>query len=210
VVELARELGRDFAVRGVRLDCGDLCALARQAREILDAAGLEAVEIFASGLLDEYAIARLVEQDAPITGFGVGTRMGVSDDAPSVDLVYKLTEYAGVGRWKLSTDKATLPGRKQVLRVESGGAAEHDVLAAWDESLPGRPLLRPVMKGGRRLSTASQTLEEIRARASEEVAKLPARVRAIESAESPYRVELSEALRARAERMGALLGKRGG
>jgi nicotinate phosphoribosyltransferase len=201
VVALARELGGDFGVRGIRLDSGDLCALARQAREILDAAGLESVEIFASGMLDEYAVARLVEQDAPITGFGVGTRMGVSEDAPSADLVYKLTEYAGVGRRKLSTDKATLPGRKQVLRVESGGESEHDVLAGWGESLPGRPLLRPVMKGGRRHSAASQTLDEIRARAAEEVAKLPAPVRALEPAEPPYRVALSDALRAQAERL---------
>jgi nicotinate phosphoribosyltransferase len=198
VVELARELGDEFQVRGIRLDSGDLCALARQAREILDAAGLGAVEIFASGLLDEYAIARLVEQDAPITGFGVGTRMGVSDDAPSADLVYKLTEYADVGRRKLSTDKATVPGRKQVFRVESDGAAEHDVLAGWEESLSGRPLLRPVVKGGERLPTASQTLEEIRARSAEEVAKLPSPIRALEPAEPPYRVELSDVLRARA------------
>ncbi len=195
VVELAQELGGDFAVRGIRLDSGDLCTLAHQAREILDAAGLEAVEIFASGLLDEYAVARLVERDAPITGFGVGTRMGVSDDAPAIDLVYKLTEYAGVGRRKLSTDKATLPGRKQVFRIESSGVSERDVLAGRDEFLPGRPLLRPVMKGGRRLATSLETLEEIRARAAEEMAKLPARLRALDPAEPPYRVELSEPLR---------------
>ena len=119
--------------------------VALRAREILDAAGLHEVEIFASGLLDEHAVARLVEQSAPITGFGVGTRMGVSDDAPAIDLAYKLTEYAGVGRRKLSPEKATLPGRKQVFRIESGGVAECDVLAGWGESLPGSPLLRAVM-----------------------------------------------------------------
>jgi len=205
VVRLARELGPDFAVRGVRLDSGDLGTLARQAREILDASGLEAVEIFASGLLDEYGIARLVEQGAPITGFGVGTRMGVSDDSPAIDLVYKLTEYAGVGRRKLSPDKATLPGRKQVFRIESAGAAERDVLAGWGESLPGRPLLRPVMKGGKRVASASQSLEEIRARAAEEIAKLPERFRGLEVAEPPYLVEVSEALRAEAERLRARL-----
>jgi len=201
VVQLARELGGDFAVRGIRLDSGDLGALAVQAREILDAAGLGAVEIFASGLLDEYEIARLIEREAPITGFGVGTRMGVADEAPSSDLVYKLTEYAGVGRRKLSPDKATLPGRKQVFRIESGGAAKSDVVAGWDESLPGRPLLRLVMKDGKRIVTPPEALEELRARAAEEIAKLPARLRALEVAEPPYRVEFSEALRAQAERL---------
>jgi nicotinate phosphoribosyltransferase len=205
VVQLARELGGDFAVRGIRLDSGDLGTLARQARDILDAAGLESVEIFASGLLDEYGIARLIEQDAPIAGFGVGTRMGVSDDAPATDLAYKLTEYAGVGRRKLSPDKATLPGRKQVFRIESGGVAERDVLAGWRESLPGRPLLRPVMKNGKRVASAEQTLEEIRARAAEEMAKLPQRLRALEVTDNPYRVDVSEALRAQGERFRARL-----
>lgn len=206
VVELARELGDAFAARGIRLDSGDLGALAKRAREILDAAGLEAVEIFASGLLDEYRIARLVEEGAPITGFGVGTRMGVSEDVPSVDLAYKLTEYAGVGRRKLSPQKVTLPGRKQVFRLESGGVAARDVLAGWDESLPGRPLLAPVMKRGKRLASASPTLEEIRARTAEEIAKLPERLRGLEAAEPPYPVEISQSLRAEAERPGGSLG----
>ena len=205
LVELARELGDDFAVRGIRLDSGDLGALSLQARDILDAAGLHEVEIFASGLLDEYAVARLVEQGAPVTGFGIGTRMGVSEDAPSIDLAYKLTEYAGVGRRKLSPDKATLPGRKQVFRIESGGVAERDVLAGRGESLPGRPLLRPVMQQGRRVDDAAETLQEIRARAAKEIAKLPERLRGLEAADPPYQVEISEALRAHAERLGTCL-----
>jgi nicotinate phosphoribosyltransferase len=200
VVKLARELGGDFAVRGIRLDSGDLGALARQARDILDAAGLGSVEIFASGLLDEYGIARLLEQGAPITGFGVGTRMGISEDAPSADLAYKLTEYAGVGRRKLSPAKATLPGRKQVFRIEAGGTAERDVLAGCGESLPGRPLLGPVMKNGKRLASVSEKLEDIRARAAEEIAKLPDRLRALEVADPPYAVEVSDFLRAEAAR----------
>jgi nicotinate phosphoribosyltransferase len=200
VIRLARELGGDFAARGIRLDSGDLGALSRQARELLDTAGLEGVEIFASGLLDEYGIARLVEMDAPITGFGVGTRMGISEDVPAVDLAYKLTEYDGVGRRKLSPDKATLPGRKQVFRIESGGAAERDVLAERAELLPGRPLLHPVMREGKRLASASPTLDEIRALAAEEIAKLPERLRRLEVADPPYRVDVSEALRAQAGR----------
>ena len=205
VVQLSRELGGDFAVRGIRLDSGDLALLARQAREILDGAGLDEVEIFASGLLDEHGIARMVGEGVPITGFGVGTRMGVSEDAPTVDLAYKLTEYAGVARQKLSPGKATLPGRKQVFRVESDGVAEHDILAGRDETFPGRPLLHPVMREGRRLPSASPTLEEIRARAAEETSKLPERLRSLEPAEPPYQVEVSEALRAGAERLRARL-----
>ncbi|HEX2163903.1 MAG TPA: nicotinate phosphoribosyltransferase, partial [Thermoanaerobaculia bacterium] len=125
VAVLARELGDGFRVRAVRLDSGDLAELAKRSREILDAAGLERVEIFASGGLDEDSVAALVAAGAPIDGFGVGTRMGVSQDAPTLDAVYKLTSYAGRGRMKVSPGKETLPGRKQVFRVEEGGRARH-------------------------------------------------------------------------------------
>jgi nicotinate phosphoribosyltransferase len=118
VVRLAGELGADFHVRGIRLDSGDLAELARQSRRILDDAGLDRVAIFASSSLDEDAIASFVAAGAPIDGFGVGTRMGVSADAPSLDIVYKLAEYGGRGRLKLSTGKRLLPGPKQVFRVE--------------------------------------------------------------------------------------------
>ncbi len=84
------ELGSAFQVRAIRLDSGDLLELSRSARRILDDAGLGHVEIFASGGLDEDAIARLLREGAPITGFGVGTAMGVSEDAPSLDVAYKL------------------------------------------------------------------------------------------------------------------------
>ena len=105
VIALARELGRDFKVAAVRLDSGDLLALSRQTRRLLDAAGLEKVEIFASGGLNESSIAALVAAGAPIDGFGVGAGMGVSDDAPTLDIAYKLCEYAGRGRLKLSEGK---------------------------------------------------------------------------------------------------------
>jgi nicotinate phosphoribosyltransferase len=110
VIELARELGDAFRVRAVRLDSGDLAALAVEARRRLDAAGLHRVEVFASGGLDEHRIAELVARGAPIDGFGVGTRMGVSEDAPALDMAYKLTAYAGEGRLKLSPGKRILPG----------------------------------------------------------------------------------------------------
>jgi nicotinate phosphoribosyltransferase len=202
VVRLARELGDGFRVRGVRLDSGDLGALARDARRILDEAGLRRVEIFASGGLDEREIARLVRSGAPIDGFGVGTAMGVSADAPSLDLAYKLTAYAGRGRTKLSPGKRILPGRKQVFRVEGeDGRAAYDVLAGTGESLPGRPLLRKVMEGGRRLPAGVETLERARRRAREEAARLPERLRALDPADPPYRVRISDVLARDAERV---------
>jgi nicotinate phosphoribosyltransferase len=196
VAELARELGDAFRVRGIRLDSGDLAELARGARRILDAAGLGEVEIFASGNLDEYRIDELVRSGAPIAAFGVGTSMGVSADAPTIDLVYKLTEYAGSGRLKTSAGKGVLPGRKQVFRLEGNGGAERDVIAGHDEEQPGRALLEPVMQGGKRLAAGCPSLAAVRERAAAEIAKLPARVRALEPAEPPYPVEISPALRA--------------
>jgi nicotinate phosphoribosyltransferase len=201
VIRLAEELGDEFRVQGIRLDSGDLAALAGRARALLDDAGLESVGIFASGLLDEYTIAKLVQEDAPITGFGVGTRMGIAPDAPTCDLAYKLTEYAGVGRLKLSPGKDSIPGRKQVFRVESDGTARHDVLARHDESLPGRALLHPVMTKGERLAGSRPALDQIRAHAAEELARLPERLRSLEAADPAYTVELSPTLREDGERL---------
>jgi nicotinate phosphoribosyltransferase len=197
VIALARELGEEFRVRGIRLDSGDLGPLAKAARARLDAAGLERIEIFASGNLDEDRVAALVESGVPIDAFGVGTRMGVSEDAPDLDLVYKLVDYAGRGRLKTSPRKELLPGRKQVFRIENDGVAVHDVLARADERLPGRALLEIVMAGGERLPAGGRrTLAQARARAAEEISRLPGHVRALEPAEPPYPVESSAALRA--------------
>lgn len=194
VVQLARDAGEAFRIRGIRLDSGDMGALAREARRILDEAGLQEIGIFASGGLDESKIHRLLASGAPIDGFGVGTSMGVSEDAPSLDMVYKLTDYGGSGRLKLSEGKGTLPGRKQVFRVEEGGVAVKDVIGRADERLPGRPLLRKVMEGGRRLEAGREDLDAARARAREELARLPDPVRGLEPADPPYPVEVSDAL----------------
>jgi nicotinate phosphoribosyltransferase len=201
VIQLSRELGEDFKVRGIRIDSGDLGAFAQRARALLDDAGLEAVEIFASSQLDEFAIASLLDSGAPVSGFGVGTLMGTSSDAPFGDLAYKLTEYAGSGRLKTSPEKPIVPGRKQVFRIEHEGRAVRDVLARHDESEPGRPLLEPVMRAGKRLLPAAPPphatpLEAARTRAASELTRLPAHIRALEPADPPYPVELSKALRA--------------
>jgi nicotinate phosphoribosyltransferase len=192
VVRLAQELGPDFRVRAVRLDSGDLNELAGTARSLLDAAGLERVRIVVSGGLDEDEVARL--SHPTINAFGVGTSLGVSEDAPSLDIVYKLVAYAGRGRMKLSTRKVLLPERKQVFREEADGKARRDVLARHDEVHPGRPLLRRMMRGGRRLEGVSPALEQIRTYAREEVARLPSHVRALPRAEPPYAVDVSPTL----------------
>ena len=194
VVALARELGDDFRVKAVRLDSGDLAGLAVKTRAIFDAAGLEQVEIFASGGLDEYKVAAIVAGGAPVTGFGVGTAMGVSDDAASLDIVYKLCAYGGHGRLKASPGKPVLPGRKQVFRFEDGGRAVRDVIARESEEMPARPLLRPVMRDGERLADGRVSLAEACLHARDEIARLPETVRAIAPAETPYPVEISPAL----------------
>lgn len=172
VVRLARELGDDFHIRAVRLDSGDLLEEAIRARRVLDAAGLQEVQIFASGGLDEEEIDRLVRGGAPIDGFGVGTAMGVSADAPALDAAYKLVEYEGLPRRKRSTGKVLLPGRKQVFRREQDGVVVEDVLGRRDESLEGKPLLVPVVRGGRRVRPA-EPLEQIRERCQRALARLP-------------------------------------
>jgi nicotinate phosphoribosyltransferase len=194
VVALAEKMGDAFRVRGLRLDSGDLEMLARGAREILDAAGLTRVELFASGGLDEHRVAKLVASGAPIDGFGVGTSMGVSRDAPALDIIYKLVEFRGEGRLKLSPGKQILPGRKQIFREERDGEAVRDVLARAGESLPGRPLLQTVMSGGRRLDAGLVTIDDARTLAVREIERLPERIRALEPAEPPYPIGASAAL----------------
>jgi nicotinate phosphoribosyltransferase len=163
---------------------------------MLDEAGLGSVAIFASSGLDEDKVDHLVSNGAPITGFGVGTNMGVSEDAPSLDVAYKLSAYAGKGRLKLSTGKPTFPGGKQVFRIEEDGRAVRDVIARAEEHLEGRPLLRCVMRDGRRLPEGSIDLNGARRRACDELTLLPEHVRALPPADPPYPVIVSPALRA--------------
>ncbi len=159
-------------VAAVRLDSGDLAALACEVRAVLDAGGSQQVQIVVSGNLDEIEIERLLATGAPIDAFGVGTRLDVSADAPYLDCVYKIQEYAGRPRRKRSAGKATWPGRKQVFReYDSGGRIVRDTIGLASESLPGTPLLTPVMRQGRRLPQPS--LEQARQFAGRELATLP-------------------------------------
>jgi nicotinate phosphoribosyltransferase len=196
VVKLAPGLAREgVRLRSVRLDSGDLDALSRSVRRILDAGGLRAVTIFASGNLDEYRIAELVHAGAPIDGFGVGTSLATSSDAPYLDAVYKLEEYAGTARRKRSTGKATWPGRKAVYRRYSeDGCFARDVVALEGARVAGEPLLVPVMRGGKRVSPA-ESLDAMRKRAAAELERLPQRLRALAPSIEPYLVQVDAGLR---------------
>jgi nicotinate phosphoribosyltransferase len=164
---------RGQKLRGVRLDSGDMAALSRSVRETLDAAGLQDTLVLASGGFDEYKIADALAAGALIDGFGVGTNMGVSADSPSLDMAYKLVEYDGGSTLKLSADKVTSPGAKQVFRAAGpGGLYERDIIALRGEAPPpgAEPLLREVMKHGKRVSR--QTLDEARERLAASLDKL--------------------------------------
>jgi nicotinate phosphoribosyltransferase len=195
VVALAPKLAaQGIAIKGVRIDSGDLGEHARRVRAILDAAGLTGITIFASGNLDEYRLHELVAQRAPIDGFGVGTRMNTSADAPFLDCAYKLQEYEGRPRRKRSEGKATWPGRKQVYRCRDASArAAADVITLAGDDAAGTALLAPVLCGGRAVMPRV-TLEQARMRAGAELAGLPERLRALDAAE-PYVVEVAPALR---------------
>ncbi|HZU84849.1 MAG TPA: nicotinate phosphoribosyltransferase, partial [Polyangiaceae bacterium] len=167
---------RGVRVAAVRLDSGDLDALSRRARAMLDDAGLRDVRIFASGGLDEYELARLTRAGAPIDGYGLGTRVAMSVDAPALDLAYKIVEYGGRPCLKLSEGKATLVGPKQVWRSRGpDGRFAADVVAARDEPSPGpgwEPLLEQVVAGGR-APLPRPTLRAIRERHDEEMKAMP-------------------------------------
>jgi len=178
VVDLAPRLKQEgITAHGVRLDSGDLIALSNSVRRILDDGSLQDVTIFASGGLDEDELARMMAANAPIDGFGVGTSLTTSSDAPALDCAYKLQEYAGIARRKRSVGKATWPGRKQVWRsFGDDGRMAGDILALQDDRQAGEPLLIPVMRRGRRL-TSLPTLADIRQRATRGLAQLPESLR---------------------------------
>lgn len=184
---------------GVRLDSGDIIRLSRQVRDILDKAGLENVQIFASSGFDEYKIARAIKEGAKIDGFGVGTKMGVSADAPYFDIVYKLVQYGDRPIIKLSTGKVNLAGKKQVFRRSDGqGRFIEDIIGTSNETMEGaRALLEPVMQDGKPLR-AHPSLEEIRERFSKNFQALDDKYKAIEGA-SLYPVKVSDRLSAAQE-----------
>jgi nicotinate phosphoribosyltransferase len=202
-IEVAGQLrGRGGTMAGIRLDSGDLSQFAKEARRALDDAGLEGVRILASGGLDEHEIAKLASAGAPVDAYGVGTKIGVAEDSPSLDSVYKLVEYDGQPVAKLSTAKATLPGPKQVWRLPG---MTGDVIGLSEEAGPteAEPLLVEVMRGGERVR--SDSIADGAARFAAELAVLPDELRALEPGRyvvdrSPGLEELADEVRERIRR----------
>ncbi len=194
VVNLASRLQQEgISVKGVRIDSGDLADHAHKVRRILDEGGLTQVRILASGNLDELAIQALLANGAPIDDFAIGTRLVTSTDAPYLDCVYKLQEYAGRARRKRSEGKATWPGRKQVYRrFAAGGRMAVDVLTVEDDPQEGEALLQPCLAAGKRLAP-SPTLSELRQRAAAQLACLPEHLRQLRL-DPPYPVTIAPAL----------------
>lgn len=198
-----KALRQNLPFRGVRLDSGSLLETSRSARTILDAGGRADAQILASGDLNEYAIAELIRQEAPIDIFGVGTDLVTSRDAPALSGVYKLVEIESGGQKrataKFSESKISYPGTKQVFRfagriVEPSGEYQHDVVGLASETFAGaETLLEPVIENGK-LKQPLPSLDRIQARAAENLARLPARYRRLETSDS-YPVEKSQALR---------------
>jgi nicotinate phosphoribosyltransferase len=194
VVALAPKLKADgIGIRGVRIDSGDMIAMARKVRRILDDGGLTDVIIVVSGGVDEDFIAKVIGAGAPIDGFGVGSSLDASSDAPTLDCAYKLQEYGGKPKRKLSEGKVTWPGRKQVWRSKGAkGRISGDIVTLDSDPQPGESLIVQVMKGGERIGT-SRSLDDIRKRAASELARLPDDLRSLEPADA-YPVEISDAL----------------
>ena len=174
-VEVARQLEADGQrLMAVRLDSGDFDSLSREVRNILDEAGFGYVKILASGGLDEHQVDRLARDGAPIDIFGLGTKVGVSADAPWSDMAYKLVCYDQRPVMKLSPEKAYQPGAKQVFRFKDvGRQLSRDVIGLQDETMPdGEPLLIQVMAQGRR-TVPTPTLQDVRELFCQEFLSLP-------------------------------------
>jgi nicotinate phosphoribosyltransferase len=215
-VRVGRELkAQGFRLQAIRLDSGDLTDLSIKARRILDQNGLKDISIFASGNLDEHKILRYIREGAPIDAFGVGTAMVVSDDAPTLDLAYKLAEYRGTPRLKTSHDKVSVPGRKQLFRaLNAKGGYYADLVGLADEGAgtaarefktsPAEvvPMMQRVFSDAHRLGP-KPTLAESRELALQGIAKLEQRYKDLERPDT-YPVKHTAALNATviSERMG--------
>lgn len=197
----AAEVGREMALKGqklkgVRLDSGDIALLSRKVRKILKRTGLRETTIFASGAFDEYKIQRILDQAGDIDSFGVGTKMGVSADAPYLDMAYKLVKYAGRPVLKLSPEKITLASEKQIFRfTTSKGKLKRDVIGLREDKLEGgEPLLNRVMTRGKVISEFSD-LFHIQKVFLDEFSKLDFKLKSLEKKETEYRVSLSPKLK---------------
>ncbi|MDP2708220.1 MAG: nicotinate phosphoribosyltransferase [Burkholderiales bacterium] len=195
-VAVGKEMAsRGERLQGVRIDSGDLATLAREVRKIFDAAGMQHAKIIGSGGLDEFDLADFADAGIPYDSYGVGTKMGVSGDAPWFDIAYKLVEYDGRPVLKLSTGKVSWPGKKQVYRLrDADGQLKNDFVTRRDESVPdAEPLLKKIMAQGKTVAPLP-SLEQSRAAFLEEVSRLPEPMKSILNPEH-YSVEFSAVLK---------------
>jgi nicotinate phosphoribosyltransferase len=190
---LAAQLGKPMW--GVRLDSGDLVELSRKVRRILDDAGLNDAKIFVTNDLNEWKVAEMVAAGAPIDAYGIGTQLATSYDSPALSAVYKMVELRRSGELhytaKLSDEKKTLPGAKQIYRFP-----DHDVVSLASECnsdyAGAAPLLRPVINAGD-LVEPLPPLSNARARALASIEAMPGELHSLDAV-APYRVEVSPSL----------------
>jgi nicotinate phosphoribosyltransferase len=196
VVELYPKLKADgIPIRGVRIDSGDLVAMSKKVRRMFDEGGLKDVIILVSGGVNEDVLQVMMREQAPIDGYGIGVSLDVSTDAPALDCAYKLQEYAGFPRRKLSEGKATWPGRKQVWRAyDTDGRMRGDILSVETDKHSGETVIEQAMRDGKRLAPAP-TLAQIRERAAAELKRLPKPLQRLETG-AEYPVTISDALHA--------------
>ena len=193
-------VGKEMESRGqklkaVRIDSGDLVSLSKIVRDILGGAGLQYVQIIASGGLDEYQISDLVDKECPIDVFGIGTRLGISEDMPSLDMVYKLVNYDNRNIKKSSEGKEYLSGKKQVFRVlDKDSNMSQDIIGSHNESIPPNsvPLLEEMVSEGNIVATLPD-LETIRRYFTQEFSTLDSKYKLLEKA-SKYPVNISSEL----------------
>lgn len=192
VIRLVKEEG--FEVGAIRLDSGDLAELARASRKRLDEAGLDQIRIVVSSGLDEWSMREIIDAGAPVDGFGVGTRLGVSEDAPAIDLAYKLTEYQGEPRLKNSPGKKLLPGRKQVWRFrDADGCYNYDEICRDTEQRDGEPLLVTVVRNGEPVAPEPD-IEESRERVKRALDEMGPALLSLGKEDKDYDVRISAEL----------------
>ncbi len=197
VIHMIDQYGLAFKPRGIRLDSADLGKLAKQSRAMLDQAGLNDVSIFVSSGIDEYRIKSLLDDDSPVDGFGVGTKLTVSEDCPMLDMAYKLVQYGGRGVTKYSEGKDIHPFRKQVYRDSHNGLMTADTVTRAEAAggIPGRPLLHQVMQSGRRIDIRQHDLKTIRGKIRSDLGKLNPDLLTIEQNHIRYTVNLDHSLK---------------
>ncbi|MGY5845858.1 nicotinate phosphoribosyltransferase [Salegentibacter sp. HM20] len=222
-IKVAKEMEeKGQRLLAIRLDSGDLAYLAKQSRKLLDEAGLGYVKIAASNQLDENVIKSLLEQEAPIDIFGVGTNLVIGSPDAALDGVYKLSFSAGKPRIKISESliKVTLPHKKQVFRIKDaeGKCVGADAIGLADEEkievmhhpyepfksmevgdLNQEKLLKPVMKNGK-IQIEFKSLSEIAAYSKKRLEELPIEYKRFNNPHI-YKIGISEKLQAERDKL---------